>query len=179
MAFEIRRFERKSVSPAQPATETFTSVPVPARVVEIVEAPPVSPEPTEKPKRKKTHWKGSARPGRKPKETLVPRLDTPEPKTPTKRRAKHAFQLPDARPASKTLYGIHERIGTGAMLPCVAFPNSTLRKQKALDWFAERAAYWLEQGYGIEWHDQLRWFIATHEDEPTVYCALQEACNER
>lgn len=62
-----------------------------------------------------------------------------------------------------------ERIGTGASRP-LKYGLVDAAQQH----YAQRAIYWHEQGYKVEWHDGNRWFMATHETEPTVFCALQE-----
>lgn len=68
-------------------------------------------------------------------------------------------------------FGIYERIGTGPTRPFL----SLVQRADAANYLQRRAQEWLDKGYAVEWHDQQRWFVATHEKLPTVWCALQEA----
>lgn len=70
-------------------------------------------------------------------------------------------------------FSIYERIGTSAMLLCPDALDSTPEAFARLS-MRDRADHWLEQGYAVEWHDRLTWFVATHESKPTVYCCVQE-----
>ena len=76
------------------------------------------------------------------------------------------------RPAyvAPQLARVVERIGTGASRSLKYGLVDTVQQ-----FYAQHAIDWHERGYTVEWHDCNRWFIATCEGKPTVFCALTEA----
>jgi len=75
------------------------------------------------------------------------------------------------RPAyvAPQLASVVERIGSGASRPLQYGLVDAVQQH-----YAQRAIYWHEQGYKIDWHNQNRWFEATCVGKPTVFCALRE-----
>lgn len=69
-------------------------------------------------------------------------------------------------------FGIHERVGTGALLP--AGIVGTRSNLIALASLRNHANSWQSLGYAVTWHAHGDWFSATHETMPTVYAVVRE-----
>jgi len=70
---------------------------------------------------------------------------------------------------------LHEKIGSGPTLPCPDYPYSTVQPHVSRKWIDERADYWSDRGYQIDWpSDWQDWFIATKKGEPTIFVTLQQ-----
>ena len=90
-------------------------------------------------------------------------------------RLEQVTVTPKATPvkAENTVYELKVRVGTGSYQRLDAHPNPTVQLRTVQEWIRDYADDLLAQKFAVEWHDEQRWFKATHEFLVTIWAVIQ------